>query len=81
MRSFGILPSLSLSATVGSPLVRYASRPATRCSNVGEGAGDAAWTAGVAEAAADGEGEGEPVWAKSVPVKAPRQRTVASRPH
>ena len=81
MRSFGILPSLSLSETVGSPLVRYASRPATRCSNVGVGAGGTAWTAGVAEAPADGEEEGEPVWAKSVAVKAPRQRTVATPPH
>src|SRR5262245_11003950 len=35
----GILPSLFLSGTVGSPLVRYASRPATRCSKVGVAAG------------------------------------------
>src|ERR1700746_3916455 len=39
VRPFGILPSLSLSGTVGSPLVRYASRPATRCSKVGVVAG------------------------------------------
>src|SRR5260221_1422053 len=57
VRSFGILPSLSLSGTVGSPLVRYASRPATRCSNVG--AGVVACAAGVAEALGDGEPEAE----------------------
>src|SRR5260221_13134620 len=66
VRSFGILPSLSLSGTVGSPLVRYASRPATRCSNVG--AGVVACAAGVAEALGDGEPEGE---AALVAVKTP----------
>src|SRR5438045_1846013 len=43
------LPSLSfgptLSEAVGSPLVRYASRPAMRCSNVGGGGGGAAGAA------------------------------------
>src|ERR1700751_5072477 len=81
VRSFGILPSLSLSGTVGSPLVRYASRPATRCSNVGVGAGDVAWTAGVAATPGDGDGEGEPVWAKRDPLKASKQRTATSPPH
>src|SRR5260221_12098571 len=66
VRSFGILPSLSLSGTVGSPLVRYASRPATRCSNVG--AGVVACAAGVAEAPGDGEPEAE---AGIVAVKTP----------
>src|ERR1700736_4255225 len=40
VRPFGILPSLPLSGTVGSPLVRYASRPATRCSKVGVAAAE-----------------------------------------
>src|SRR5438132_3120670 len=57
VRSLGMFPFLSLSGTVGSPLVRYASSPATRCSNVG-GGGE---TAG--EAAAIGDGDGVVFWA------------------
>jgi hypothetical protein len=37
-----MFPSLSFNDEVGSPLVRYASRPATRCSKVGVGATDVA---------------------------------------
>src|SRR5260370_16165332 len=80
VRSLGILPYLSLSGTVGSPLVRYASRPATRCSNVG--AGVVACASGMAEALGDGEPEGEAVCAKSDPVvMGAKQRTEASPPH
>src|SRR5258708_13561064 len=80
VRYFGILPSLSLSGTVGSPLVRYASRPATRCSNVG--AGVVACASGMAEALGDGEPEGEAVCAKSDPgVMGAKQRTEGSTPY
>src|SRR5258708_26382916 len=80
VRYFGILPSLSLSGTVGSPLVRYASRPATRCSNVG--AGVVACASGMAEALGDGEPEGEAVCAKSHPGGlGAKQRTEAGPPH
>ena len=79
--SFGILPSLSFSEGVGSPLVRYASMPAARCSNVGVGASDAALTASSQKRLRTEKRKVYRFWAKSDPVKAPCQRRVASPPH
>ena len=57
VRSLGILPSLSFSDAVGSPLVTYASSPATLCSKVGVAA--LAAPDGVGEAAAEAVGVGD----------------------
>src|SRR5260221_13424399 len=70
----GCYRPLSLSGTVGSTFVRYASRPATRCSNVGAG--------GEAAGEAVGEGDGVVFCAKrDWVVRSTNQRMEARAPN